>query len=616
MTRTLLIILLCPLLTTALIALFGRQRGRLSAALSVLSAGVQMGLTLSLLLGGWNGEPFHETVRWMTLGGLTLNMGFYFNQMSALLLMVVTVVGFFIHLFAVGYSDNDASRGRFFGGLSLFMFSMTGIVISENLFMLFVFWELVGFCSYMLIGHYLTNEASGAAKKAFIVNRVGDFGFLIGIIWCFWQFGTVSLVELPAAMAAAPMAACSLTFIGLLLFCGVIGKSAQMPLHVWLPDAMAGPTPVSALIHAATMVAAGVYLLGRVSFIFTPDALQVILVVGLVTALYSAICAFGQNDIKKILAYSTLSQLGFMVSAFALAGGMEGAGTSQFHLTTHAFFKALLFLGAGSVIHASHHEQDIYKMGGLWKKMPVTFITFLVATLAIAGVPFLSGYFSKDAILLLAWHNNHPAFYILVFASLLTATYMGRIIFVAFLGKARSEHAEHAHESRPDMALALIVLAIGAALAGYTNLYPASLGEYLHANVLHPEGGEHTMMLVLSSVLSLGGLLIAFLVYYRPGKKVDTMQNSLPGLFALIRSKLFFDEIYLYYVDRVQQRLASLTAFLEQVFIQGLLVRGSGGVSGLVGIAMRRTHTGSLNAYLYWFAAGVLIFWIYSSGAL
>ncbi|MBN1404540.1 MAG: NADH-quinone oxidoreductase subunit L, partial [Opitutales bacterium] len=248
MTRNLLIILLCPLLAAALIALFGRRRGRLSAAISILSAAVQVALTLRLLFGGWDGEPFRETMRWMSLGGLTLDMGFFFNDMSALLLMVVTVVGFLIHVFALGYSDTDEARGRFFGGMSLFMFSMTGIVISENLFMLFIFWELVGFCSYMLIGHYLTNEASSASKKAFIVNRVGDFGFLIGIIWCFWQFGTVSLAELPAAMSLAPVSAGMLTAIGLLLFCGVLGKSAQMPLHVWLPDAMAGPTPVSALI--------------------------------------------------------------------------------------------------------------------------------------------------------------------------------------------------------------------------------------------------------------------------------------------------------------------------------------------------------------------------------
>ncbi len=575
-----------------------------------------MALTLRLLFGGWDGLPFSDSIRWMTLGSLNLDMGFYFNDMSALLLMVVTVVGFLIHVFAFGYSDHDKCRGRFFGGLSLFMFSMTGIVVSGNLFMMFVFWELVGFCSYMLIGHYLSAEASSAAKKAFIVNRVGDFGFLIGIIWCFWQFGTVNLADLPAAMSASPAAAGTLTAIGLLLFCGVLGKSAQMPLHVWLPDAMAGPTPVSALIHAATMVAAGVYLLGRVQFIFTPDALNVILAVGLVTALYSAICAFGQTDIKKILAYSTLSQLGFMVSAFALVGGMEGAASSQFHLTTHAFFKALLFLGAGSVIHASHHEQDIYKMGGLWKKMPLTFATFLVATLAIAGLPYLSGFFSKDAILLLAWHNSPAAFYTLVFASLLTATYMGRIIFVAFLGKPRSEAAEHAHESRIDMVLPLLVLAVMAVLGGYTGLYPEALSHYLHQHVPHAEGSEHTMILLISAALSLGGMLIAFLLYYRPDAKADTVQRRLPALFALLKGKLWFDELYLFYVNGIQQRLANVAAFLEQVLIQGFCVRGSGGVSGLIGVALRRAHTGRLNTYLYWFAAGVLIFWIYSSGVL
>jgi NADH-quinone oxidoreductase subunit L len=612
MTRTLLIILLCPLFAAALIALFGRLRGRLAAFISVASAGVQMVLTLSLLMGGWDGTPFRISTTWMTLGDLSIDLGFYFNSMSALLLMVVTVVGFFIHVFAIGYSDDDKARGRFFGGLSLFMFSMTGIVISENLYMLFIFWELVGFCSYMLIGHYLTEEASNAAKKAFIVNRVGDFGFLLGIIWCYWQFGTVSLAELPSQIQAAPAPACAMTAIGLLLFCGVCGKSAQMPLHVWLPDAMAGPTPVSALIHAATMVAAGVYLLGRVSFLFDPQALSVILSIGLLTALLSAMFAFGQTDIKKILAYSTL----FMVVAFALAGGATGAGVSQFHLTTHAFFKALLFLGAGSIIHACHHEQDIYKMGGLWKKMPVTFVTFLLATLAIAGVPFLSGFFSKDAILLLAWRNNPGVFYILAFTSLLTAIYMGRIIFVAFLGKARSHSVEEAHESRPDMLVALVVLAFGAVLAGYTGLYPHVLGSYLRENGLHATESEHLLMLGLSAALSIGGLLIAWAVYYRPARSDDTFQRNAPSLFGLVRSKLYFDEIYLYYVKRVQQRAAAIIAFLEQVLIQGVFVRGSGGVAGLVGMAARRAHTGCLNAYLYWFATGVIIFWLYATGVL
>ncbi len=617
MTRTLLTILLSPLCAAALIALFGRRRGRLSAAISVASAGLQAALTLFLLFGGgWDGATFRDTATWLTLGELQIDLGFYFNSMSALLLAVVTIVGFLIHVFAVGYSDDDKARGRFFGGLSIFMFSMTGIVLSENLFMLFIFWELVGFSSYMLIGHYLTDVASAAAKKAFIVNRVGDFGFLLGIIWCFWQFGTVSLAELPQALSASPVAACTLTFIGLLLFCGVMGKSAQMPLHVWLPDAMAGPTPVSALIHAATMVAAGVYLLGRVAFIFNPQALSVILAVGLATAFLSALFAFGQTDIKKILAYSTLSQLGFMVVAFALAGGAEGAATSQFHLTTHAFFKALLFLGAGSVIHACHHEQDIYKMGGLWKKMPVTFVTFLLATLAIAGVPYLSGFFSKDAILLLAKHANPAAFWLLVVTSFLTATYMGRIIFVAFLGKPRSHAVEAAHESRPDMLFTLVILAIGAVLAGYTGLYPHALAAYLETNIVEPTHAEHTSMLLISAILSLGGLLAAFFIYYRPGKTIDTFEKAAPGVYGVLREKLWFDEIYDWYVRAVQQRVANLVAILELVVIQGVLVRGSGGVAGLIGLAARRAHTGSLNTYFYWFAAGVLAFWLYTSGIL
>jgi len=614
MTRTLTTILLCPLIAAAIIAFFGRRRGRMSAFVSVGSAAVQMILALKLLLGGWDGETFRIATTWMTFGDFSIDVGYYFNDMSALLLMVVTVVGFLIHVFAVGYSDDDKARGRFFGGLSIFMFSMTGIVLSENLFMLFIFWELVGFSSYMLIGHYLTDVASDAAKKAFIVNRVGDFGFLIGIIWCFWQFDTVSLAELPAAINSSSVSFGTLTAIGLLVFCGVMGKSAQMPLHVWLPDAMAGPTPVSALIHAATMVAAGVYLLGRVAFIFSPEALVFILFIGLATAFFAATMAFAQTDIKKILASSTLSQLGFMVAAFGLAGGAVGAGTSQFHLTTHAFFKALLFLGAGSVIHACHHEQDIYHMGGLWKKMPVTFVTFLIATLAICGVPFLSGYFSKDAILALAWHANPGVFFILAFTSLLTATYMGRIIFVAFLGKPRTEKVEHAHESRFDMLFALCVLAVGAILAGYTGLYPHSLAHYFESTVAEPKGSEHLAMIALSTALSLGGLFIAYLLYYRPTRSDDVFARKSPSLYGLLGAKYHFDDLYLFYVKSVQQRIANIVTILEHVLIQGVCVRGSGGVAGLIGIAARRSHTGYLGDYLYWFAAGAIVFWLYATG--
>lgn len=614
--NTLSIILFSPLVAAALIALFGRRRGVLAATISVASAATQMVLALAFLFK-WSGEPFTASVEWLSLGDFSIQMGCYLSPLAALLLFVVVFVGFWIHVFAIGYSDHDESRGRFFGGLSIFMFSMTGIVLADNLFMMFVFWELVGFSSYMLIGHYLTTEAANASKKAFIVNRVGDFGFLIGIIWCYWHYGTANLEALQDT-APALLAAGASTWIALLLLCGAIGKSAQMPLHVWLPDAMAGPTPVSALIHAATMVAAGVFLLGRIWFLFTPEALDVVLWIGLITALFAAFTAFGQNDIKRILAYSTLSQLGFMVAAFALGtrygtvGALYGVGAAHFHLLTHAFFKALMFLGAGSVIHATHHEQDIYRMGGLLKRMPITAITFLIGVLAIAGVPLLSGFYSKDAILLLAWQNSPLAFYLLAGASLLTAMYMGRLFFVVFIGEPRSEQVRDARESRWDMVLPLIVLALGSIVAGNVSIFPHAIGEFLHSAVLHPEGGEKTFMFVLSSALAGGGLLLAFIIYYRPKESRDTLERKVPALFGLASSKLWFDEIYSFYVRAIQQRFAEILAFLEQILIQGLAVRGAGGIASMFGSLTRATHTGNVQTYAFWFLAGVVLFWLFA----
>ena len=378
--------------------LFLRRRGALASYVSVAAA-AGIAVVSSLLIFGGH-RDFPAAIEWLRLGSLSVSLGVKFDDLAALMLFVVSFVGFFIHVFSLGYMRDDPARGRYFAGLSVFMLSMCGIVLADNLFMLFIFWELVGFSSYLLIGHwYERPSASDAAKKAFIVNRVGDFGFLLGIIACYWLNHTVNLTEL-AAKGAGGVLVFSRA-IPLLLFCGAVGKSAQLPLHVWLPDAMEGPTPVSALIHAATMVAAGVYMLCRIQVLMVPDALTVIMWVGTLTALYAAICAVVQTDIKRVLAYSTLSQLGYMIAAFGLGsyliaeppkysvpgGGAvmpvalvigAGAAAAMFHLTTHGFFKALLFLSAGSVIHACHHEQDIFRLGGLARRMPWTFLTFTV----------------------------------------------------------------------------------------------------------------------------------------------------------------------------------------------------------------------------------------------
>ena len=610
-------VLLLPLASAALIALFLRRQGALASFVSVAAAAGLAVLSLKLIFGG---VRFTGSMEWLRFGPhFAVSLGFKFDDLAALMLFVVSFVGFFIHLFSLGYMHDDAARARYFGGLSIFMFSMLGIVFADNLFMMFIFWELVGFSSYLLINHYHQRQsASDAAKKAFIVNRVGDFGFLLGIVLCYWLNGTVNLSELGANHVFS-------TAVPLLLFCGAMGKSAQMPLHVWLPDAMEGPTPVSALIHAATMVAAGIYMLCRIEPLMVPQALTVIMWVGVVTALYAALCAIVQRDIKKVLAYSTLSQLGYMVAAFGLGSLPElsatgkvvvvatGVGAAMFHLTTHAFFKALLFLGSGSVIHGCHHEQDIFKMGGLASRMKWTFATFTIGVLAIIGMPFLAGFFSKDAILFLAYEKNTVVFAILAFVAVLTALYMVRLWLIVFFGRPRSESADHAHEGGFVMVLPLLVLAGLSLAGGYQLVYGRLAGEIAHLiPVAH--GSAHTVVLLTSlGVMTLGaGLAFAF---YRPASE-DALEQKAPGVFGgLVALKESFDGIYGYYVAKVQQRVAMLFNFLEQIVLSGLIIRGLAGFVGLIGIGVRALHVGNLHAYVYWFLIGVVLMWAYAAGA-
>lgn len=625
-TQTLLILMiLAPLVSAALIWLFGRRRPLLAKALSLGAAAVILGAAVMLLYGGVEGRTYAVAWPWLEFGALSITVGFLVNELSLLMLFVVAFVGFLIHVFSVGYMKGDAAEGRFFGGLSIFMFSMLGIVLGDNLFMLFIFWELVGFSSYMLIGHYIrTGEAAAASKKAFIVNRVGDFGFLLGIILTYSVFGTVSLTELSALVGEDPGRVT--TVLGLLLFCGVLGKSAQMPLHVWLPDAMAGPTPISALIHAATMVAAGVYFLGRSVFLFTEEALHLVAWTGVVTAVCAAIWAFGQRDIKKILAYSTLSQLGYMVAGFGfgtlygLAGDasegalLVGIGASMFHLTTHAFFKALLFLGSGSVIHACHHEQDIFRMGGLYRRMPLTTLFFGAGVVAIAGIPFIAaGFFSKDAVLYVAMKTSQPAFILLSLTALLTALYMGRLFFIAFLGKPKSEAATEAHETSWIMWGPLALLAVFSIGGGYLFLYPEAPRELIANWVPHPHGEDHRILLIISAVASLGGLLLARLIY-GVGAQDDALERRVGPLFALCRSRFYFDELYNGYVRVVQNRVADIMHFLDLLLISGVLVRVPAAVAGLVGMGLRRAHTGSLSAYVWWFLFGLAVYGGWAGG--
>ncbi len=600
-------ILVIPLISAVIIALFLRKRGEAASLVSVAAAGFLCILSLKLIFGGGPAAD-HVAYRWMEIGSMRIDMGFLWDANTATMLFVVAFVGFLIHIFSLGYMHDDEAKARFFGGLSIFMFSMLGIVFADNLFMIFIFWELVGFSSYMLIAHYhKTEEASQACKKAFIVNRIGDLGFVLGIILTYWTLGTANITELQGLAEANPDKVTNT--LGLLLMCGFLGKSAQFPLHVWLPDAMAGPTPVSALIHAATMVAAGVYFLIRVQFLISADVMTVIAWLGAAMALYAGICALTQRDIKKILAYSTLSQLGYMAAAF----GLGYPGIALFHLTTHAFFKALMFLGSGSVIYGCHHEQDIFKMGGLSKKMPITTATFGIGVLAISGFPFLSGFFSKDAILIAANLGNQPIFVLLMVAAFLTSFYMGRLFWITFFGTPNSDHAEHAKETPGLMWAPLVVLAILSAVGGSEHV--PFIKELFHAfegslhDLHHEEGykGAHTLLYILGTaawVVGLGGSWF----FYKAGSPKDNLEQYQPAIYKALKKALFFDPLYNFYVNKVQDRVALILDILDKLIVQALIVRGSAGLIYVGGLFTRMLHNGNLQLYSFWIAIGVLVF--------
>lgn len=601
-------ILLLPLLSAFTTLIFLRKSGNIASLLSVATSGGILVFALYLIFND-AGEVYSWQATWMKMSGWELRFGFLIDGPARLLLFVVSFVGFLIHVFSLGYMADDEAKARYFGGLSIFMFSMIGITLADNLIMIFVFWELVGFSSYLLIAHYLTTEdAASASRKAFIVNRIGDFGFLIGIVLTYWAFGTVNLLELADLVDFDPSLIS--TFLGLMLACGFIGKSAQFPLHVWLPDAMAGPTPVSALIHAATMVAAGIFLLVRIEFMFTDQALSFLTILGAGMGLYAGFCALVQSDIKKILAYSTLSQLGYMAAAFGL--GMPGL--ALFHLMTHAFFKALMFLGSGSVIHACHHEQDIFKYGGLRKTMPVTALTFLVGVLAISGVNFLSGYFSKDAILLSAYNSDMPIFIILYAGAILTAFYMFRLYFITFEGKARSSKASQAHENGALMTGPLVILAALAIFGGYHSLFPSAIVDSILPNIESVAAmPNHLWMVVLGTFAWIVGVIAAKNIYGRV-EEVDPLSEKLPLFFEICKSKLFFDQIYGFYVNRIQDPVARFFEVLELLFISGLMVRGTAGAAGILALLARVCYVGKIHSYTFWFVAGTIGFLAYAVG--
>jgi NADH-quinone oxidoreductase subunit L len=586
---------------------------------------------------------------WISLGSLKVDMAFLIDPLSAVMILVVTGIGGLIHIYATGYMHDDKAFWRFFAYLNLFTAAMLTLVLGDSLLLLFVGWEGVGLCSYALIGFWYTDHANArAGNKAFIVNRVGDFGFVLGMFLLFWTLdaqghGSLTFREMvkwvPTIKDSMIWGVPVITLATLFLFVGATGKSAQIPLFVWLPDAMAGPTPVSALIHAATMVTAGVYMTARMNVFFSmaPATLHVIAVIGVATALVAASIALTQYDIKKVLAYSTVSQLGYMFIGI----GVGGYAAAVFHLMTHAFFKACLFLGSGSVIHAMHHEQDMRKMGGLKAWMPVTFITFFISVLAIAGFPPFAGFFSKDEILWLAASNEHwGIWFFAVCGAGLTAFYMFRQLFMTFYGKCRADHhtQEHLHESPQVMTLPLVVLAIGAVFAGFIGL-PGVLGGSQFAQWLEPVIHAHEeahashalewgLMAVSVSVASFGAF-IAYLMYRREALSPEIFANLAGGfLYRLFDRKWYFDEIYQAIFVNGTLLLARLGSLFDQYIIDGIvdgsaaLVRFAAWLNGLfdqyiidgmvnavanitfgIGNKFRRVQTGNINSYLY----GILI---------
>jgi len=575
------LILFLPLLSAVLITLFTQKSPRVSAVFSVGAIFVSLLLSIGLFASRIAHAPAEDiSVNWLKVGRLSIDFGIHIDSMSLLMLLIVTGVGSAIHLYSVAYMKGDRAVGRFFAGLSLFTFAMLGVVLSNNFMQMFIFWELVGACSYLLIGFwYERASAADAAKKAFLTNRLGDFGFLTGII-LFWSvMGTLNFKDGQSLMQANPaIFGAAATTVGLLIFCGAVGKSAQFPLHVWLPDAMEGPTPVSALIHAATMVAAGVYMLCRVFFVFDVPVLEVIAWIGGVTALMSALIACQQDDIKRILAYSTLSQLGYMV----MAVGLHEPPAAMFHLATHAFFKALLFLGAGSVIHALSQEQSIWKMGRLKEKMPVTYWTFLAGTLALCGCPLTSGFFSKDDILGAAYHGNMSLFVVGIVVAFLTTFYMFRLFVVVFLGRAKSDLPAHAHESPKMMTVPLIVLAVFAVLLGVvgTPAWPW-FEAYLRGESLHFDFGQLTEsgtlgLMASSAVIVFTGLGLGWFLYGRRQRQTaeekDILERAQPALFSLLQNKYYVDEFYEHTVIRLNAFAAAFCNFLDNWIFGGAVL--------------------------------------------
>jgi NADH-quinone oxidoreductase subunit L len=638
-----LVVLLAPLVGFVVQFFFGRRLPGQGAWMTVAAIGASFVASVLIALKVLGGETtFHWEVDWFAPGGAgkPLGVGVFVDGLTAVMLVVVTLVSFLVHLFSVGYMHGDAKFRKFFAWLQMFSVSMLVLVLADNLLHLFIGWELVGLCSYKLIGHWSEKrDPCNAARKAFLTTRIGDLGMLAALMIVYAQVGSFEFGDVFAAATRGDLSGSLQTWAALGLFLAAMGKSAQFPLHVWLPDAMEGPTPVSALIHAATMVAAGVYLVGRMFPMFPPDALTVVASVGALTAVMAGFIAVAQNDIKKVLAYSTVSQLGYMF--LGLGSGAWHAGL--FHLTTHAFFKALMFLGSGSVIHACHHEQDMRRMGGLWRKMPITAPTFAIGVLAIAGLPLLSGFYSKDAILAGAYHRFPVLFWVGLASAVLTAFYMFRLYAMTFLGKPKDAHVyEHAHESPWTMTVPLVVLAALSWVAGYGSWHATMLAPpaAVAAPVGTIHGHEHSSaVLALAIAAGLTGLGLGAAVFLGRASTRERLKRPLGWLEVACANKFWFDEAYREFVLRPFYQVARFCGFADREGVDGLVnavgrgtqstsrgsgatdrivvdgaVRGTGGLILVGGDGLSRVQSGRLRTYLGLgvaaVAATLLLLWV------
>ena len=616
---------LVPVLPLVGFLINGLGRKSLSKSLiGIIGSGVVLGsfiISLLMFFQVKSGNVYTANYfDFISSGTLKIPFAFKVDQLSSIFLLIITGVGFLIHVYSVSYMHEEKEEhfGRYFAYLNLFVFSMLLLVMGANFVIMFIGWEGVGLCSYLLIGYWFKNDAyNKAANKAFIMNRIGDLAFLIAIFWMVWKLGTVSYSEIFTAESMGKLSGKDITAITLLLFIGATGKSAQIPLYTWLPDAMAGPTPVSALIHAATMVTAGIYMIARSSALYSQAAFtnNIIAIIGVATALLAATIALKQNDIKKVLAYSTVSQLGYMF----LALGTGAYAAAVFHVMTHAFFKALLFLGSGSVIHAMGGEQDIRKMGGLTKKLRTTNWTFLVGCIAIAGIPPLSGFFSKDAILLSAFEHNKIIYGIALFTAMLTAFYMFRLYFITFSGKFCGTHEQehHLHESPAAMTVPLIILAILSVVGGFVGIPDALLqggdriSEFLSA-AIYPMAhtGEIVSHGTEFSLMAVSTVLVLIMTGFAWSQYRNYKEREATGFAKILENKWYVDELYDTIIVKPLNALGSfLNSFFDAKIVDGI-VNGVGRLVNYGGRQLRWLQSGQVGTYVLLMVVSMLLFFV------